>query len=1604
MNFVHLHNHTHYSLLDGLTKIDEMVEFAKEQGSPAVAITDHGVMYGAIEFYQKCLKEEIKPIIGVETYVAPKSRFDKSSKEDKANYHLLLLAKNNEGYQNMMKLITLSHLEGFYYKPRVDWEILQKYSKGIIACTACIGGEIPQLIIAGKEDAAKRRIKEYNDLFGRDNFYLEIQPHPNLDHQNEVNAKLIEYSKELNVPLVASNDIHYLKKEDAEVQDILLCLQNKKKKEDKDRMCMLDEDFSMKTNKEMIEYFKDVPEAIENTVKIAEKCNVEIELGKIQLPYFEVPEGYDGSSYLRKLCGDGLVKRYGKSYDEVDKEIKERMDYELSIIDNMGWPSYFLIVADFVVWAKQQKIVVGPGRGSAAGSFVSYLLGITNIDPLKYDLLFERFLNPERVSMPDIDLDFADTRRDEVIKYVEDKYGKDNVAQIITFGTMAARAAVRDVGRVLDYSYDFCDKLAKMIPMFSKTAEALENVEELKDFYQKDEGAKKILDYTQRIEGVSRHASTHACGVLITKDPLVNYTPLQYASSSDRSIVSQYSLHPTEDLGLLKMDFLGLKNLTIIESAINIIKNTAGDEIDIDQIPLEDEGTYKLFQEGETTGVFQFESSGMKRYLRELKPSEFEDVVAMVALYRPGPMEWIPDYVKGKHGKKKITYLHKDLKPILDKTYGVAIYQEQVMQIARTLAGFSMGEADVLRKAMGKKIPELLAKQKENFINGCVKNGINKELAEKIFSFIEPFAGYGFNRCLTGDTVVNCAKTGKPYTMKQLYSLWKEGKKLPTILSLNEQNKLIKKEISAVYNNGEKKIYKIKTRLGKTIKATANHPFKTINGWINLEDLKTGNFIGLSRKASTSNKAYNIEDYKLAVLGYLIAEGNLCHTNGFYFYSGGKEELNDYKKQLEMFKNTKGTLNSSKSAVSIYAGRVNLNKKSEAVEWVKNIGLYGQKAIDKKLPDFVFELNKEQTSLLLSKMFQGDGCINLKRKYPQIFYATSSKVLAKQLQHLFLKLNIITTLHTKKFKYREGYKKGYTITINRYNNIKEFYDNCSKHLIGEKKRVFEEIIKKHAIINSKTGEGAARGSKDIIPGVVRERIVKKINKQGYTLKGFARKFNFSERLLFNDKKKKGYLRETVNKLSRILNDKELFDISNSDIYWDEIIKIESVGKEITYDLTIDKTHNFVANDFIVHNSHAACYALIGYQTAYLKAHWPAEFMAALLTADQQNIDRVAVEIEECRNMGMEVMPPDINESMDSFTVTEPAGDGKSGIIRFGLNGIKNVGEHIVEVIIKERKKNGHYKDVFDFLERVTDKDMNKKSLESLIKSGSFDRLEDRSKLLNNMDALLNFNKEASKIKNSKQSSLFGNTMGVDYPNRITLEDSVGVTRQEKLNWEKELLGLYITEHPFRDFKKHLQDLILPINDISSSQTNQNINVAGIVSTVKKIVTRNSKSMVFAKIEDERSSTEVLVFPNLLQETSEVWEEGKPVICQGKVSDKDQEIKILADTACNLDLDNISESIKNFKSKAKNGFNAQKFKPKKAPVNPLKLIFKRPPGQDDLNELKNILVTNSGENKVYFKINHNGDNKYIESGFRVDNNNEELSQKIKDKFGDFIEIA
>lgn len=1062
--FVHLHTHSHYSLLDGLAKIDELVNRTKELGMDAIALTDHGNLYGAIEFYKTAKKAEIKPILGVEMYVAPESRFEKNIQTNERYFHLTLLCENETGWKNLLKIVTKANLEGFYYKPRADKELLKEFHSGLIALSGCIQGEIPQLILNNKFEQAKRVAKTYQDIFGKENFFIEIGHHPKIEEIEKVNNGLKKLSQETGVPLVATQDIHYLRKEDAEYQDILLAVQTGNKVTDEKRLTFTD-DLSMSTPEEMIENFKDLPEAIKNTTKIAERCNIQITLNQIRLPEFPLPAGENSNTYLEQLINEKLPQRY----PEINEAVKERLAYELSVIEKTGFADYFLIVQDIVNWAKNQGIVVGPGRGSAAGSIVSYILNITDVDPIKYDLLFERFLNPDRIQMPDIDIDFTDVRRDEVLGYVKQRYGEDKVAQIITFGTMASRAAIRDAGRALGMPYALCDQLSKLIPPMMGLQETLEKVSDIKNLYETNEDAKKILDAACHLEGVARHASVHACGIVISKEPLVEIVPLQRAPQNPDLIITQFEMHSIEDLGLLKMDFLGLKNLTIIEETIRLIFELTGEKIDISKIPLDDKKTFQLFQNAETIGVFQLEGSGMRHYLKELKPTELEDIIAMVALYRPGPMELIPQYIRRKHKQEKITYIHPDLEKILSKTYGIGIYQEQMMEIARNMGGFSLSEADTLRKAIGKKIKSLLDMQKGKLIEGMLKKNIDQKTAETIWQWFEPFAKYGFNR-----------------------------------------------------------------------------------------------------------------------------------------------------------------------------------------------------------------------------------------------------------------------------------------------------------------------------------------------------------------------------------------------------------------------------------------------------SHSVCYALIGYQTAYLKTHWPTEFMTSLLNADSGDVERIAFLISEAKKSKIIVLPPDINKSFSYFAPEEKN-------IRFGLLAIKNVGKNIVDFIIDERMRSGPFVNFSDFVTRISHKDLNKKSLESLTKTGVFDSLDvDRNILLASVEEIISFRQNAKKEKDNAQDNLFGS----NYPNGnggLKLKPAQPISKKEKLAWEKQLLGLYISGHPLNDYLSQIKHYkATSIKEVTNNnhtdqshafgafkRSNNKVRIAGIVSTIKRIISKNGQPILFVKIEDFDSSVEVVVFADTLAKNPTIWQENNILVIEGQLSWRNDEPKIVCQGAVEI---------------------------------------------------------------------------------------------------------
>lgn len=1173
-DFVHLHNHTQYSLLDGLTKVPALIEEVSAIGMEAVAITDHGTLSGVIEFYMTAKDRDIKPIIGMETYVAPRGRADKDPVKDKTPFHLILLAMNDQGYKNLMRLSTLANLEGFYYRPRIDRELLEKYSDGLIVLSGCIGGEIGDALRQDQYEQAKNIASWYKSVFG-DRYYLEVQDHGHAAHpsswgeQVDVNAQIFKLSQELAIPAVLTCDAHYLKREDQEAHEILLCVQTGSFLTDKNRMSLKDFELHVVTPEEVIERWgHDHPEVITNTKAIAERCNVEITLGKYLIPKFPVPRGQSEKSHLDQLTYSGLVRRYTDSESiptsvvenkkKLSQAILERAEYELGVINRMGFNGYFLIVQDFINWGKDQGIVFGPGRGSGAGSIVAYALRITELDPLAYDLLFERFLNPDRVSMPDFDIDIQDSRRDEVIQYCVEKYGTDRVANIVTFGKMAARNAVRDVARVLQVPYAEADRLAKMIPppvqgRHIPLATSIKENTDLKREYEANEQTKRVFDLAIRLEGTIRSHGVHAAGVVIAPDDIVNYTPLEMAQKG--VVATQYSMGPIEDLGLLKMDFLGLSNLTIIKNALRIVKKVHKKTIDINHMPLDDKKTFELLARGDTTGVFQLESAGMKRYLKDLQPTVFEDIISMVALYRPGPMQWIDDFIDRKHGRKPIEYLHPAMKPALKSTYGVIVTQEQVMQISKEMCGFSGGQADTLRKAIGKKIPEVMKKMKTEFIEGAINTvGADKATMEKFWKQLEDFAAYCFNK-----------------------------------------------------------------------------------------------------------------------------------------------------------------------------------------------------------------------------------------------------------------------------------------------------------------------------------------------------------------------------------------------------------------------------------------------------AHSACYAMIAYWTAYLKAHYPAAFMAALMTSDFDNTDRLAIEINECSHMGIEVLPPDINESFLEFAVVP--GENK---IRFGLAAVKNVGGGAVEAILRVREIEGRFVSLEDFFGKVNTRIANRKTIESLTKAGAFDQLGSRSVLLHNIDNLLAYANRMQKQQASGQTDLFGNnsenqeaampklslnTSGTEFPLR------------EQLQWERELLGVYLSQHPLDQFQAILADKATPLRDITSAMEGQTVKTGGIITTMREITTKNSQKMAFIRIADEQTDIELVIFPTTFEQTAYLWQQDQVVLVKGKVTCRGRdggpsgEVKVLVNEAEAISLEQ-----------------AVAYKPKKRKKNTEPIVYAGPgsklspktaerlyvrlvSGEDHetLMSLKQMIDENKGETEVVLVLGSNENRQVIKLPMKMQHN-------------------
>lgn len=1483
--FVHLHVHSMYSLLNAVPTPKELAATAKADGQDALAITDAGALYGTIDFYKACDKEGIKPIIGIDAFLAPRTRHDKETGIDKPRARLVLLAENFTGYQNLIKLVTRSNIEGFYYRPRLDDELIKEHAEGLICLIPSFAGEVAQAYKDHQPEKASERLDWYKSVYG-DNCYLEITRHPEILDHDERQEKIIALGKTTNTPLVATHDVYYLKPEDRVTRETMIKIQTGGVVDLSDDHGN-EENFSFLTQSEMIEKFADLPEAIANTVKIAEQCNVEIVIGQDAwvFPNYIIESGRDPDEELRVTSYEGVSWR-GLSLET--PEVKNRLDYELTIIKDKGYAKYFLVVGDLLREARERGILTTI-RGSVAGSLTTYVLGITNVDPLEYKLPFERFLNPERPSAPDIDMDFADNRRDEIIEYAKQKYGEDKVAQIGTFGTMMARAAVRDVARALGHPYSVGDQIAKLIPMGSQgfpmtIKRALEIEPDLAKLYKQDRNAREVIDLAQKIEGRVRHLGVHAAGVVIAPVPLNQYVPIQPDPKTGK-YVTQYEMKSVgeDGVGLLKFDFLGIKNLAILADAVKRVKKIHNIDIDIENIPLDDPKTFEVLARGETMGLFQLNGSGMTAFLKQLKPTTIHDINAMVALYRPGPMESIPQYIERKHNAHLVSYLDPRLESILDRSYGVITYQDDVMSIARELAGYSWLEADMLRKAMGKKIPEVMAAEKDKLLKGFAEYGkLTPNKAERLWKLIEPFAAYGFNKCLPASARVLDAENGVP---TKVGDLLKRNKK-SLVMALGANNKIVTKTATRPFENGVKTIYKLTTRSGRVIRATGNHPLRTWYGWVNLSDLKIGDRLAVPRTLPSPLRTKSLPKHQSATLGYLLSEGNLCHPHGVYFYSTQDNELRDFIKSVRSFGGIV-TIDRSKSAVSVYVG----GKPNKLMLWLKEIGLHKKRAIDKFVPDLIFNANNEDIAILLGKLWQGDGSVSIKNQ--QTFYATSSRQLADDVQHLLLRLDILSTIHNKTFKYRDENRLGWTVVVSGSENLQAFSKTAGKHLIGNKQIEFRELVN-----NSKNRtNNLGRGTTDTVPAEVLPLIRSIMREHGYTTRTLAKMTGLSERLFGKDSRKRGYTRNILKKIGEALESPEIIGHAESDIFWDEVKDVARDGREMTYDLSVPGPENFIADNFFVHNSHAASYGRVAYQTAYMKANYPVEYMSAVLTADSGDTDKISEIINECGRMGIDVLPPDINESFVDFGVVPG-----TKTIRFGLVTIKNFGAGIADTIVEERKANGPYQDMEDFLKRIHDRNLNKKSLESLIMAGAFDRFGERGMLLANAEGMLGFHREHQSQKESSQDSLFGG-IATAGEGELALVLAPPTPIAQKLIWEKDLLGVYVSGHPLDDYEEEIKKrtdiaeikkAVYEKEELAVLRMKGELVTAGMITTIRELMTKKGDRMAFVTLANQRDSIEMVIFPNLYAEQRDLLSVGACVAIKGKLTIRNDEPSIAVD--------------------------------------------------------------------------------------------------------------
>ncbi len=1520
-SFVHLRLHSEYSIVDGIVRLEAAVAAAAEDGMPALALTDLANVFGMVKFYREARARGVKPVIGCDVWIANDADRDKP-------YRSLVLCQSRSGYLRLCELLTRAYRTN---QSRGRAEIRKAWfaetgTEGLIALSGAHHGELGQALAIGNEQQAHKLAREWQGLFPQ-RFYIELQRlgsgamttgAASVPLETYV-QRAVGLAGALKLPVVATHPVQFLQRDDFRAHEARVCISEGYILSDQRRPRQFSPEQYFKSQAEMAQLFRDVPSALANSVEIAKRCNLALELGRSQLPRFPTPNNETLENYLKQRAVAGLERRMQQLCPDAAARAaefpryRERLEFEINTIVQMGFPGYFLIVADFINWAKENGVPVGPGRGSGAGSLVAYSLGITDLDPLRHDLLFERFLNPERVSMPDFDIDFCQDGRDRVIEYVKSKYGADSVSQIATFGTMAAKAVVRDVGRVLDLPYNFCDQLAKLIPFqpgrHITLAEAREIEPQLKEREEKEEEVRELLALAEKLEGLTRNVGMHAGGVLIAPGKLADFCPL-YAADASGAAVSQFDKDDVESIGLVKFDFLGLTTLTILDWAVRYIRKAEGGRMkaegesgsakntssfDLNTIPYDDPATYAIFASGNTTAIFQCESRGMRELMKQARPDRFEDIIALVALYRPGPMELIPEFIRRKHGGR-VDFPDPRVEPILKPTYGIMVYQEQVMQIGQVIGGYSLGGADLLRRAMGKKLPEEMASHRSTFVAGAAKNGVSARKANELFDLMEKFAGYGFNKCVVGSTQVQDARTGARWTVQELF---KRRKNLDLVVhSLGDDWRLRASAVRAVVWNGRRPTFELRTALGRRIVATDNHPLRTLDGWIPLRDLAPGDRIATPRRLDVASTARWLE-HELIVLGGLLSEGNTCHPTCLYFYNNDAGLIADFAHAASRFPDTVArvaTRANSRLEVCLSTGRDTRFRKGQrpwnategnaalardelplrngAFVWAQQLGLLNRRADQKRVPGAVFTLADENIALLLGRMWSGDGFF-IGRSNTVPYYATSSEGLARDVQDLLLRLGIVARIQTKRFKYRGGLRPGYAVYLLGEDSVRRFVERVVPHCVGRDVQI--RALKTRLALF--TG-GAS--SKDTVPAALRVRVDAARIEADLTWRALEVESGVSMREFYGrgSAGKRGFRRATIARLAACFDSEGLHALATSDVYWDTVAEIVPRGVEDVYDLEVAGDHNFVADGLIVHNSHAAAYAVLAYETAYLKAHYPAEFMAATLSADMDNTDKVQLLADDAIANDIKILPPDIHTSDYRFV---PVGARQ---IRYGLGAIKGTGEAAIGHIIEARRKGEPFRDLFDFCHRVDKRIVNRRVVEALIRAGAFDTLEaNRARLMALVGPGLESAERSSRSLN--QASLFSEDEQ-DRANKVSAALLAGDVRpwtdRERLQNEKLALGFYLSGHPFESFERELGDFITARLDQITPQP-QPVVLAGIVHSLRTQMTRRGRMAVIL-LDDGNARVELTVFNELFEQHRHWLKEDQLLIIEGKVSHDD----------------------------------------------------------------------------------------------------------------------